>query len=143
MKTTVLYQNLIYNNDVLHGVDYHGKIFANTGLIDFTYKMTSNKAIRGEIEGLFTKQDQGNWAMGLVEVTVPRWFFTVQDMYNYGNEESSKRLHYMNVSFGYIKKGTRIQIGYGKQKKGVMCVGGVCRTVPASNGLTISISSTF
>ena len=32
---------------------------------------------------------------------------------------------------------------YGKQRAGVFCVGGVCRAVPASNGLTFSFTSSF
>ena len=34
-------------------------------------------------------------------------------------------------------------LSYGKQRAGVMCIGGVCRTVPATNGVSLSISSTF
>ncbi|HPU24227.1 MAG TPA: DUF6029 family protein [Candidatus Kapabacteria bacterium] len=36
-----------------------------------------------------------------------------------------------------------MQLTYGKQNQGIICVGGVCRTVPASNGLYLSISSSF
>jgi hypothetical protein len=28
-------------------------------------------------------------------------------------------------------------------REGVVCIGGVCRVVPASNGVTLSLSSTF
>jgi len=32
---------------------------------------------------------------------------------------------------------------YGKQREGIFCVGGVCRNVPASNGVTLTITSSF
>ncbi|MCT4623955.1 MAG: DUF6029 family protein, partial [Schleiferiaceae bacterium] len=38
---------------------------------------------------------------------------------------------------------TRVQLGYGRQPSGIFCVGGVCRFVPASNGLQMSITSNF
>ena len=46
-------------------------------------------------------------------------------------------------SVGYTNKANRISLGYGRQRAGIFCVGGVCRTVPASNGLSISITSSF
>jgi len=34
-------------------------------------------------------------------------------------------------------------VNYGRQRAGIFCVGGVCRQVPAANGLTLSVTSTF
>jgi hypothetical protein len=82
--------------------------------------------------------------MGLVEYTVsPHWFFAVLDQYNYGNPNESRRVHYLLGSFGYTKEGMRIQFSYGRQRQGVLCVGGICRVVPATNGATIQITKTF
>ena len=36
-----------------------------------------------------------------------------------------------------------MQLGYGKQREGLLCIGGVCRQVPASNGLTFSLTTSF
>jgi hypothetical protein len=44
---------------------------------------------------------------------------------------------------GYIRGGNRFTVNYGRQRAGIFCVGGVCRQVPASNGLSISVTSTF
>jgi len=52
-------------------------------------------------------------------------------------------LHYIYASTGYIKDATRITVGYGRQREGLFCVGGVCRFVPASNGLTLSVTHSF
>ncbi len=144
VKMILLYQSLKYNNDVIHGAgDWHGKIFADVFVADVTYKFTSKKAIRFEFQELMTKDQYGDWAYGLIEFSIPHWFFTVLDQYNYGNPDKTLQVHYPKVAIGYTKGTNSIQIGYGKQRQGVMCIGGVCRTVPASNGLTLTITSSF
>ncbi len=61
---------------------------------------------------------EGDWSMGLIEYTIsPHWFFSLQDMYNHGNEISEKQLHYLNISAGFIKGANRFEIGYGKKEK--------------------------
>jgi hypothetical protein len=112
--------------------------------------------VRIEAQGLFLNKvhdettdelvvnDNGNWATVLIEYNVsPHWFFSIMDQYNYGNPDDALKLHYFYGSFGYIKDATRITIGYGRQRAGLFCVGGVCRFVPASNGLTIGFTQSF
>ncbi len=143
-KVILIYQNAFYNYTVMRGITGHENVKTNTAVADITYKFGENKAIRTEIQALFTKQDQGDWALWLLEYSVsPHWFLTVYDQYNYGNEDKDKQIHYFAASFAYISGGNRIQIGYGKQRSGVVCTGGVCRNIPASNGITLSISSSF
>jgi hypothetical protein len=87
---------------------------------------------------------KGNWATALVEWSPSsNWFVAVFDQYNYGNPDPNLRIHYYLGTAGYNSGPHRISIGYGKQSAGIFCVGGVCRTVPASNGLTLSITSSF
>jgi hypothetical protein len=82
--------------------------------------------------------------MSLVEVGMgENWLISGQDMYNYGNDNADERFHYYNVSVVYVKSATRIALGYGRQRAGIFCVGGVCRYVPASNGLMLSVTSSF
>lgn len=117
---------------------------ANIGIVDMTWKFTSRKAIRWELQGLWTKEDKGNWAAALIEYTVsPHWFFTIADQYNYGNKHTNERIHYYTGSLGYTVKTTRISLTYGRQREGVVCVGGVCRQVPASSGFYLTVSSSF
>lgn len=141
--SSLSYCNLFYNYNKLRGVAGHENVKAHIAIADITYKFTGEVAIKTEFQGLFTKQDEGNWGLGLIELTIPKWFFTILDNWNYGNENQDKRLHYYNVGFGYIQGGTRLQISYGRTREGVMCIGGVCRNVPAANGFSLSISSTF
>jgi len=135
--------NLFYNYNLLRGVSGHENVLAHIAIADMTYKFTGDVALKTEFQGMFTKQDEGNWGLGLLELTIPNWFFTVFDNWNYGNPDPENRPHYINFGLGYVHGGSRIQLTYGKQRAGVMCVGGVCRNVPASNGLALSISSTF
>ena len=117
---------------------------ANIAIVDMTWKFTSKKSIRWELQGLWTKEDKGDWAAALVEYTIsPHWFFTIADQYNYGNKHDYERIHYYTGSFGYTLKTTRFALTYGRQREGVVCVGGVCRQVPASSGFYVTISSSF
>jgi len=145
-KGIFTYSNIMFNQAVVQGKTPkdHPDIYANVGVIDLTYKINKKHAIRTEIQGLFTKQDQQDWATVLIEYTYsPHWFIAVMDQYNYGNNIDSQKIHYYFASAGYIKGANRIQLGYGKQRAGIFCVGGVCRTVPAASGLTLSITSSF
>ena len=144
LKTILMYQNLMYNYDVLRGKEGHPNVYANVGVADITYKVNSQNALKVQLQGLFTKQDYGNWAMGLLQYTYKRkWFVALIDQYNYGNELPEKRIHYYNMALGYTQGASRIQIGYGKQREGILCVGGVCREVPAMYGFTLNVSTSF
>ena len=121
------------------------------GVLDINYRINKKHNLRGEFQVLFIDKneegklkDQGNWATVLLEYTVsPHWFLAVMDQYNYDNPDDSKELHYPYFTGGFTKGTNRIALGYGKQRAGLFCVGGVCRPVPASNGFTLSITSTF
>ena len=119
-------------------------VHANIGVIYVTYKFNSKHSLRTELQYLYTKQERKNWAMVLMEYSIsPNWSFTVFDEYNYGNDNKNLRLHYYNASMAYTQSATRISLGYVRQRAGLLCVGGVCRFVPASNGFNISITSRF
>ncbi len=137
-----IYQN--YDIATLQGHPGEPIINAHIGIVDMTYKFTSKKALRWEVQGLFTKEDNGSWAAALLEYTIsPHWFFAVSDQWNYGNEKVEDQLHFYTGSFGYTHKTTRFALTYGRQREGVVCVGGVCRQVPASSGFFLTISSNF
>lgn len=149
-KTSIIYQYLSYNQDFIHGANndlFHGMLYAHIVVTDMTYryksKKSQNHALRLELQNLTTEDDYGDWGMALLEFSVPNWFFTVMDQYNYGNDDSNLKIHYYSAAIGYTNKSTRIELGYGKRKAGVLCVGGICRPVPASNGFSITIASSF
>ena len=141
-KADVSYLNIIYNKDVIQGLSGYGIVYSNVGIVDVTYKFKPRHSIRMEAQALFTEQDHGDWSMALLEYTIaPKWFINVSDQYNHGNKD--KKNHYYNIAAGYKKGANRIQLGYGLQRAGIVCVGGICRNVPASSGFNISITSSF
>lgn len=134
----------VYNKDVIEGEIGFDIIHANIGVIDLTYKINSKHSLRTELQHLYSTQERKNWAMALLEYSIsPNWAFTVFDEYNYGNEDKKLRIHYYNASMAYTRNANRFSIGYVRQRAGILCVGGVCRFVPASNGWNISITSRF
>ena len=146
VKAKIAYYNQTYNKNVVEEdiFDEHHIVYANIGVVDLTYKFDRRNSLRMEIQGLWTKEDKGDWAALLLEYNVsPKWFFSVQDEFNYGNPVGDDQIHYYNVSFGYNQKSNRISLRYGRQREGLLCVGGVCRYVPASTGLTLTITSSF
>ena len=143
-KAIFSYVNLIYDIAVIQGHVGNPNVYANIGIVDLTYKFTTVKSIRMELQHLSTKQDEGDWAMVLIEYTIaPKWFFSLMDQYNYGNPESVKQVHYYTAGFGFNKNANSILISYGRQREGILCVGGVCRVVPASYGLSLTVTSSF
>ncbi len=144
-KASAHYYRFIYNNDVNKVTDLAtGYIKSNVGVIDVQYKINRKNTIRAEVQGLFTKDDRGDWAAFLIEYTIsPNWFFTIIDQYNYSHPDPNLRLHYVLGSFGYSYERSRFTFTYGKQREGILCVGGVCRPVPATNGLTFSFTHSF
>lgn len=134
-------------NPIAIGHEGERFIYANVFAADLTQKMNKN-SLRYELQLLLTEQNYGewatgNWIQGTLEYNLGgRWFAAVTDQWNYGNETGEKT-HYYNLSVGYTKGTNRVQISYGKQREGIMCIGGVCRMVPASNGLFATITSSF
>ena len=145
------YFNITINNDVAKiSNDAAGIISSHVGVIETAYKINKTNSIRTELQGMFVEKenglikDKGNWATILVEYSIsPSYFFSFMDQYNYGNPLESKRIHYPIITCGYIKDATRFTVSYGRQRAGLFCVGGVCRFVPANNGLTFSFTQSF
>ena len=146
VKAKLAYFNQTYNKNVIEDDIFNEELMvhANIGVLDLTYKFDAKNSLRMEMQGLFTKEDKGDWAALMLEYNVsPTWFFSVQDEFNYGNPVSEDQIHYYNFSFGYNEGSNRISLRYGRQREGLLCVGGVCRYVPASTGLTITLTSSF
>ena len=152
-KAIFTYINLYYDKDRVEGhtIGEYGVVNANIGIADVTWKINPDNSLRFEGQALFVgkndngiKQDRGDWATLTLEYTLHnQWFLTVFDEWNYGNPEESQRLHYYYASIGFIQKATRIALSYGRQREGLLCVGGVCRYVPAATGASLSISTSF
>jgi len=146
IRATGILAKQSYNKDVLEGKTpgTYGIVESTIAIADISYKIKKGHTVRVELQELLADGGEGSWSMGLAEYTIsPHWFFAVQDMYNWGNHDVSKQLHYVNVNCGFLKGANRIAIGYGKKRAGIFCVGGVCKEVPSSNGFSLTISSSF
>ncbi len=143
-KFKVGYINLLYNIDVIEGHTGEPDVKANIAIADVTYKINRKHALRMEYQQMFTEEDRGDWIMALLEYSIsPKWFFTIFDEYNYGNPDKDMQLHYYSGAIAYVQNATRIALSYGRQREGLICVGGICRQVPASTGFSLTISSSF
>lgn len=143
-KAKLTYFNLAFNADANIITEAHGMVYSNTVVFEGTIKLKPKHSLRFELQGLFTKQDRGDWAALVLEYSIsPHWFFAIIDQYNYGNSDEEKRVHYLYGTVGYIRGSTRISLAYGRQREGIFCVGGVCRAVPASNGFNLTLTSSF
>lgn len=137
-KLNLMYMNQYYNKTAVegHGGMIHSDIFVAEG----KYKINNKLTLRGEAQYLSTKDDQGDWAFGLLELSfLPNWMFTVSDEWNCGETD----LHYYNASVTYTKNAHRLQLGYARTREGFNCSGGVCRWIPASKGATLSYNYNF
>lgn len=147
VKLTGTYGYQVFN-PIVEG--HHGALHHNNVVVgDLTWKVNKKHVLRFEAEwlGSDSKYDAevddkraGDWIMGLVEWNFGKnWFISASDQYAYNDGKGN----YYNLSVGYTKGASRLQIGYGKQREGIICIGGVCRQVPASNGLTVSLTTSF
>lgn len=152
-KLNLMYMNQFYNKAVVEGEgDFiHSDIY----VVEGKYRFNKTLTLRGEAQYLHTKQDQGDWWFGLLELSVlPHFMFTVSDQYN-ANEHyytpggaidaarGTHKEHYFAGSVTYTHGAHRLQVGYGKTRAGYNCSGGVCRYVPASKGVTVSYNFNF
>ena len=157
---TAQYINLYYDIATIEGHAGAPVVKANIGFMDVTYKINKKQSIRLELQGLWENevhkgyeyeesekkdfQKRGDWAAALIEYTItPHWSFSIADKWNYGNPVDEYRDHYFTGTITYIKDATRVMLSAGRQSEGVVCVGGVCRTVPASSGVTLTVSTSF
>ncbi len=150
VKLTMTYAYQVFNPVVENepGSLHHNNIV----VADLSWKVNKKHSLRfeGEWMGSDSHYDAndpshndrraGDWLMGLVEWNIgTHWFLSASDQYAYNDGTGN----YYNLSVGYTHGATRLQAGWGKQREGLLCIGGVCRTVPASNGLTFSLTTSF
>ena len=145
-KLNLMYMHQRYNKTIVEG--HGGTINSHIAIAEGKYTLNKKLTLRGEAQYLHTKQDQGDWWYGLLELSVlPHFMFTVSDMYNAKvpntDETATSKQHFYMVSGCYTHGAHRLQLSYGKTRAGYNCTGGVCRYVPASKGLQVSYNFNF
>ena len=139
-KTIITYVNLMYDKKLLEAPVYDF-VKSNIVIADLRYRISSVLSLRGELQHLWTKQDHGNWAAALAEIGyAPHWSLFVSDMTDY---QWNQNVHYMNFGLGYSSNFARISFGYGRQREGLICVGGICQRVPSYKGFNLKLNVNF
>ena len=138
VKLNLMYMNQRYNKTAVEGEG--GMVRSNFAVADVRWNVARKWTLRGELQYLSTRDDQGDWWYGLIEVSwAPHWMFSIADMYNSGQTD----IHYYQGLVTYNVKSHRLQLGYGRTRAGYNCAGGVCRYVPASRGVTLTYNYNF
>ena len=141
-QTAFSYIKQYYNKTMIE--ETRGVVNTNIIGAEATYKMTSSKSFRLVGEHMWADYDKKNWAASTLEFNLnPKLSFYCSDLYNYGNDDKEARNHYYNLGSSYRVQSTRIALSYGRQRGGLVCVGGVCRIVPESTGISLSLNTSF
>lgn len=122
----------------------------NVFVADLQYKFTPKFSTRLELQYLTTQEDDKDWMAALLEVNfAPSWSIWGSDMYNHGRadrytaEGERTARHYFNAGISYARSRTRIALGYGRNREGMVCSGGVCRLTRAYTGANLQITTSF
>lgn len=142
VSTVITFQEIIIDKGVFaQGPIGAEDIKAHIGVLEGTYKFGKGRSLRLVGQHLWTKKDLKNWAAGVIEYNFnSRFNLYIADSYNYGGEQ---KVHYYNFGGSYSKGRTRLGMNYGRQRGGLICVGGVCRIVPENTGLSANLTVTF
>ncbi|WP_438964146.1 DUF6029 family protein, partial [Winogradskyella sp.] len=139
------YVNQYYNQRTIEDNFSGEQIKTNIVVGETIYKFGRiGQSIRLEFQKLWSNSDNHDWIGGTFEYNVsPRLSFYVNDIYNSGMDNSTSENHYYNFGGSYNKGTTRFSLNYGRQRAGLVCVGGVCRFVPEATGLSASLLMSF
>lgn len=141
-----IHGNIVYVNQYVDQKLTVGGDLVKTHIVaaEASIKINKTQSIRLQGEHLWADADKKNWAGATAEFNYnSKLSFYVYDMYNYGNDHKDKQVHYYNLGGSYRRGSSRIAFNYGRQRGGLVCVGGVCRFVPESKGVSLSLSTTF
>lgn len=147
-SSVATYQDVIIDKGASEGgpLGVQGDIRAHIGVLEGTRRFENGKALRIELQHLFIDKgrkniDRGNWAAGVLEYNFNSAFtLYAADAWNY---EGEGKIHYYSFGGSYSKGPARFAMNYGRQRGGLICVGGVCRYVPENTGLTANLVVTF
>ncbi|RMA57740.1 DUF6029 family protein [Ulvibacter antarcticus] len=143
LNTILTFQDIIIDKGVSQGgpIGTQGDIKAQILVGEGTYRIKGSQSVRMVLQHMWSKQDRKNWAAGVLEYNFnSRLGLYIADSYNYGGEG---KIHYYNMGGSYSKGRTRLGMNYGRQRGGLICVGGVCRFVPENTGVSANLTVNF
>lgn len=147
-SSVATFQDVIIDKGVTEGgpLGTQGDIRAQIAVVEATRRFDGGKALRMELQHLWIDKsrenvDRKNWAGGVLEYNFnPSITIYAADAWNY---EGEGKIHYYSFGGSYSKGPARFALNYGRQRGGLICVGGVCRYVPENTGLTANLVVTF
>ena len=142
-SSTITLLDLSIDKGVSQGgpVGVQGFINAKVGVIEINRIDQKNRNNRFVVQHLWTKEDKKNWLGFVYELGISNNInLFLSDIWNYGNDND---IHYYNLGGSFSKGASRVGFNYGRQRGGLICVGGVCRFVPESNGFNLNLSHSF
>lgn len=136
------YQNVIIDKGVVEGGPLGNSIInANIAVIEATRRFDEGKAARFVAQHLWSEDDRKNWAAAVLEYNFStKLAVYLADNWNYGGPNE---IHYYSIGGSYSKGNTRLGLNYGRQRGGLICIGGVCRFVPENTGLSANLTVAF
>ena len=142
-SSTITLLDLSIDKGVSQGgpVGVQGFINAKVGVIEINRIDQKNRNNRFVVQHLWTKEDKKNWLGFVYELGISNNInLFLSDIWNYANDND---IHYYNLGGSFSKGASRVGFNYGRQRGGLICVGGVCRFVPESNGFNLNLSQSF
>jgi len=146
LSSIFTYIKLFYNKDYLENKTTGKNVNAWIGVAESTYRFGNGQSIRLEAQHLSSNDNSRNWVGGTFEYFMNSNFGVYfNDSYNY--EESTvvddSKIHFFNIGGSFTKGATRVALNYGRQRGGLICVGGVCREVQPNTGVTVNFTTSF
>lgn len=138
LMTTLGYINLNMKN-YFQANEYDpavsGIVFA-----DITQKTGKFQSVNLVVEHLWAEISSKNWyAVNAEYVLNTNFSVYASDMVNYG----SAKKHYATGGLRFKRNASIITLGYGHNRQGYRCSGGICRWIPEYTGLGFTFSSVF
>lgn len=143
LAAMLMYQT--YNQQVVEG---HGEIMrAGIGVLDVKWATSKNVQMRAELQYMYSRQRDGQWIYALYELSLfKQLMLTLSELYCIGggsSESTEQGKHYYTFLATWQHGAHRLSAGYRKTNDGFSCAGGVCRYVPAQEGVVLSYDFTW
>ena len=140
LNAMVMYQ--AFNMQVVEGTG--GMVRSGIAVVDARVQATKNLSVRGELQYLYTPDDQGQWCFALCEIGLyKRLIISGQWLYNIGGTAAAEHEHFYTAAITYTHGAHRVMAGYTKTIEGLNCSGGVCRYVPQQEGVCMTYNFTW
>lgn len=121
-------------------------IRAGIGVVDVKYSINSNVQMRAELQYLYSKEYTGQWIYALFELSLfQQLMLTATEQYciGRGTDDFERGKHYYSFLATWQRGAHRLSAGYTKNREGFSCSGGVCRKIPAQEGVMLTYNFTW